>query len=91
MNNLYDTLPKEDINEDEGIYTYGDSLAYQFYCGNWSASVKEMKDEGWTVSEFIEYLEHQASDYDDILSEMYNGHFRPSFWANLGAECAINY
>jgi len=91
MNNLYDTLPKEDINEDEGIYTYGDSLAYQFYCGNWSASVKEMKDEGWTVSKFIEYLEEQAEEFNASLADIYGGHFSASFWANLGAERAINY
>lgn len=40
---LYQKL--EEIDEQEGLYTEGDALLFQFYCGNWSASVQRNHDQ----------------------------------------------
>ena len=42
MTTAYTALEAEYINEDEMIYTIGDSILFQFYCGNYTDSIKEM-------------------------------------------------
>ena len=54
MNKLFNNLPKDEVNEEEAIYTVGDSLLYQFYCGNWSASVKEMTDNNYSTIDILD-------------------------------------
>ena len=39
LNYLNRALPKDEVNEDESLYTEGDCVLYQFYCGNWSQTL----------------------------------------------------
>lgn len=74
-------LSQDYIDKDEGLYTEGESLVYQFYCGNWSASVQVMKDR------FIEW--HELLDFIDS-HEIWKAeleihkHFGHEFWGELG-------
>lgn len=74
-------LPQDEINHDEMIFTYGDSLIHQFYNGNWSASVQEMKDHFIWWNELLEYMqEHEVCN--SLL--VHNDHFDHAFWGELG-------
>ena len=81
-NILFNTLPKDEQTPEESIYTIGDSLLNQFYCGNWSSSIKEMKEKNISCAELIEYLEHLESE----LGDCYGNHFDRSFFGSLGDE-----
>ncbi len=82
---LYKALPKDEQDEAEGIYTYGASLAYQFYCGNFSSSAEEMNTHLVSPFDLIDYLEDQAEEmgFEDKLNSIYGGHFSNAFWAEL--------
>ena len=77
---LYKDL--KEIDEQEGLYTEGDSLLFQFYCGNWSASVQRMKDNFIEWRDLLDYLEEHEVWNDT------HGHFDRSFWGELGAALA---
>jgi len=77
---LYQKL--EEIDEQEGLYTEGDSLLMQFYCGNWSASVQRMRDEFIRWEELLEYVDEHEEWNDQ------HGHFDRHFWGELGASLA---
>ena len=82
-NILFDALPEDEQTPEESIYTIGDSLLHQFVCGNWSSSVKEMKEKNISCAELIEYLEHLESELGDCE---YFLHFDRSFFGSLGDE-----
>ena len=81
MNKLFNNLPQDEVNEDEAIYTVGDSLLYQFYCGNWSASVKEMTDNNYSTTDLIKYI----NSLDDYVGGWLDW-FDRDFFAELGAS-----
>jgi len=81
MNKLFNNLPQDEVNEDEAIYTVGDSLLYQFYCGNWSASVKEMTDNNYSTTDLIKYI----NSLDDCVGGWLDW-FDRDFFAELGAS-----
>lgn len=84
FNRCFDSLDRELINEDEGIYTIGDDIAYSFVCGNYSQGIKELHDYCVSPSDFGEYLEEQSKEFGMPLSDMYYGHFDLSFLASIG-------
>ena len=88
-NVLYDEFPEEERQDNEE--TIGESLALQFYYGNWSASVKEMDELNVDAREFYEFLEASASDMDSSLSNdnYYGGHFDVLFFIDLAEHFAI--
>ena len=59
----------------------GDSLIYQFYCGNWSASVQEMKDHFIWWNELLDYM-NESEIWREFISN--NDHFDHAFWGELG-------
>ena len=77
---LYQKL--EEIDEQEGLYTEGDALLFQFYCGNWSASVQRMRDENVRWEELLDYVDEHEEWNDQ------HGHFDRHFWGELGASLA---
>ena len=89
LNYLTLELSEDEINDDEPFYTVGDSLINQFYCGNWSNSIKEMQDNYVQWSDLLEYMQDH-----EIWSEFLNNpkvdesYFDHSFWAELGFELA---
>ena len=74
-------LPQDEINYDEMIFTNGDSLIFQFYCGNWSASVQEMKDHFIWWNELLDYM-NESETWGEFISN--NDHFDNAFWGELG-------
>ena len=81
------------MNEDEMIYTVGDSLAYQFYCGNFSFSADQMIEDNISVNEFLEWLEDKAEelDYEDKLNTLYGGHFSNGFWLERKSSKVLKF
>ena len=77
---LYQKL--EEIDEHEGLYTEGDALLMQFYCGNWSASVQRMRDENIRWEELLEYTDEHEEWNDQ------HGHFDRHFWGTLAESLA---
>ena len=89
MKTLFNNLPVEEQDEDESIFTYGDEIAYQFYCGNFTDAVGMLREMNMRAKDFLEYLENRAEDfgYNNICNdEFYNNHFSPEFWIALGSE-----
>ena len=84
MNKLFNNLPKEDQDETELIYTVGDSLLMQFYCGNWSASVKEMTNNFYSCENLLEYIKHLEETEGCIGGWL--DWFDRDFFAELGAS-----
>ena len=86
---LYQKVKPEDFNEDEQIHTEGDALLFQFYCGNWSASVQRMRDENVTWRDLLQYIEEGELDspVEDLLSHSH-GHFDRAFWGELADTLA---
>ena len=84
MKDLYTEL--NEINEDEGIYTYGDDIADTFMNGNFSSGVEQMQEINCRAKDLADYLEEKAESYGCKLEDMYYGHFSPDFWIALGSE-----
>lgn len=85
---LYKKLDDEDLNEDEQLYTEGDALLYQFYCGNWSASVQRMRDENVSWRDLLHYIEDDEDSPDVDLWAHSHGHFDRAFWGELADTLA---
>lgn len=87
-NPCFEQLPEDEQNEDEGIFTVGDSLAHQFYCGNWSHTVKEMKDTHISCVDFAEWL----YDFEASMGQPceFTKWFDRRFFAQLGSEVRYN-
>lgn len=83
---LITMLPKEEQDEDEQIFTIGESIASQFYYGNWNYAVEEMKTYNVTAKEFYLYLEAMAEKIEGTLSDLYRGHFDTMFFMELQKE-----
>jgi len=83
MNILYNELDELETDEHESIFFVGDSLMYQFYCGNWSASIKEMKEKNISCLELIEYIENQEDEMGDCDFFKW---FDRKFFAELGRQ-----
>jgi hypothetical protein len=81
-NRLYQDLPSEEQTPEESIYTVGDSLLMQFYCGNWSATVEEMTENNYTVKELSEYIKNQEEEFGCIGGWL--DWFDREFFAELG-------
>jgi hypothetical protein len=86
MKDLYTKSLRDAINEDEGVYTYGDDIADTFMNGNFSAGVKQLKELNCRARDLADYLEEKAEEYRCKLEDMYYGHFTPNFWIALGSE-----
>jgi len=80
MNILYNELKENEVTED-GEITKGDNLLNQFYCGNWSASVKEMIEQNISATDLINYIENEESQMGK--SEYLNS-FDRAFFVELG-------
>jgi hypothetical protein len=85
-NICFDQLPKDEQNEDESVYTLGDDLMYQFYCGNWSSTAKEMEDKNISCSEFCEYVTNMENELGKCD---FTEWFDRSFFAELGSQKGI--
>jgi len=87
MNKLFNYLDEEEQTPQEGIYTIGDSLLYQFYCGNWSATVKEMIENNYSSENLIDYIE----SIDDFSLDGWLSWFDRRFFVELGkSQVKIN-
>lgn len=84
MKTIYDALPEEYFNEDEGIYTIGDDILYTFFNGNFTQGVEDMRKNCISTEDLISYLEDKAEEYGMSIDEMYYGHFDRSFFSSLG-------
>jgi hypothetical protein len=80
-NICFNELPEDEKNEDEFVFTVGDDLMFQFYCGNWSTSAEEMKDKNISCKEFSEYVEHIENELGKCG---FTEWFDRSFFAELG-------
>lgn len=78
---LNDELSDDDYDGDVGLVTKGDTLINQFYNGNWSASVQEMKDHFIWWNELLDYMQDHEI-WSDFIKE--NDHFDHAFWGELG-------
>ena len=81
MKNILFDLLEEDEKTESWENAKGDNLMNQFYCGNWSASVKEMIEENISSMDLINFIEldegyHGKTDF--------NQWFDRSFFAELG-------
>ena len=83
---LITAMKKEDQDEQQEIITYGDSIASQFYFGNWSDGVKELEHYDVSAKEFFFYLEEMAEEIEGTLSDIWGGHFDTEFWMELQKE-----
>ena len=83
---LWNNLPLEDVNEDEGIYSYGDDIANSFYNGCFSLGVQQLQELGATAKDFAEFVNDKAEEYGVPVLEIFNGHFTFDFWIELGSE-----
>jgi len=83
MNKLYEELPRDERQEDEE--TVGDSIAMQFYYGNWSTSVEEMEELNISANDLHEYLKEKAFESSCTLSDehYYGGWFDTEFFMEL--------
>jgi hypothetical protein len=88
MNKCFEQLPEDEQNEDEGIFTVGAALAHQFFCGNWSSTIKEMKAENISCKDFVEWLE----DFEESVGGYceFTKWFGREFFAQLGREVRYN-
>ena len=82
MRDLYTQLPEEERTEEES--TIGESIALQFYYGNFSSGLDELRELSISSRDFLNYLEDLADDYGTNLDDLYGGHFSPDFWLTLG-------
>ena len=85
-NKLFDTLQDEEKTEEHEEYL-GDNLLGQFYCGNFSSSVKEMKQEQISCSNLIEFLDHIEEHYG---KNDFTEWFDRKFFAELGRLVNFN-
>ena len=92
MNNCLDVeLSKEEIKENQGAepeehFSFeGDSLVWQFFNGNWSASVQRMRDNNVSWRDLLSYMEEHEIWQEDLGT---GTHFDNAFWGELGAELA---
>ena len=84
MNNvLYEELEEEMRQEEEE--TIGESIAMQFYFGNWTDAVNKMEELNVSTGELCEFLEENAFDSGCTLSDdyYYGGCFTYSFFIEL--------
>ena len=89
MNNvLYELISEDEAQGEED--TVGESLAMQFYYGNYTDSVNKMVELDISTSELCDYLGEYASDMNMLLGDAYNygGCFTYSFWIELSADLA---
>ena len=80
---LSEALPDD---ENEWIYTHGDTIAYQFYYGDYEFALGILIDNKLLPREFLAYLCSQAEENEMSLHKLYNGHFSASFWLDLGVD-----
>ena len=84
-------LPEEEMNEYDGsspeeCFTHeGETLVWQFYNGNWSASVQRMRDHNVTWNELLTFMEEHEIWQEDLGT---GTHFDNAFWGELGSELA---
>ncbi len=86
MKTLWNNLPVEKQNEDEGIFTHGDDIATQFYYGNFTDAVGMLRELNASAKDFAEFIMDKAEEYGVLPLELYNGHFSFDFWIALGSE-----
>lgn len=84
MNNAYNELPADEINEDEMEYTIGDSILLQFYYGNFTDAINMMITNYVEPKDLFEYLEERAEEYGCGIDELYGNHFTMSFAGQVG-------
>jgi hypothetical protein len=80
-------LSQDEIDIDGGIHTEGESLVYQFYCGNWSPSVQVMKDRVIEWHELLDFIGLHEGWKAEL--EMHK-HFDHEFWGELGYALGKN-
>jgi len=80
-------LPQDEVNEDESLYTEGDCILYQFYCGNWSQTIRRCYDNGVYWQELEEFIVEKA---EELGMERYEsdffGWFDSKFFGEFGAS-----
>ncbi len=86
MNTVNTHLPLDEQNEDEQVITIGDDILIQFYYGNFTDAISMMIKEYISPVALAEYLEKKGEEYDTVPSELYNGHFTLSYFAEIGAS-----
>ena len=85
MEALNNILDAEFINEDEGIYTVGDSIATIFYHDDFRQGIKELESVNASTKDLLYYLENQAKEIGCNVNviDLYNGHFDTEFFICL--------
>ena len=78
---------ENDFNHDldNSYQTKGDSLVIQFYYGNWSASVQEMKDHYIRWDDLLDYIANHELWNEEGHSYL-DGHFDHAFFGELAFE-----
>lgn len=83
LRNLTDVLPMDEQNEDEGLITFGDDIALQFFYGNYTDACNMLWENNIRPNDFLRYIEEQAESWGFQAHELYNGQFSTRFWINL--------
>ena len=87
LNYLNRALPKDEVNEDESLYTEGDCVLYQFYCGNWSQTVRRCYDNGVYWQELETFISEKAEELGmERYQDDFFGWFDSKFFAEFGAN-----
>ena len=87
MDYLTSDLPKDEVNEDESLYTEGDCVLYQFYCGNFSQTIKRCFDNGVYWNDLENYISNKAHEYGMDRNEGdFFSWFDGSFFGEFGSQ-----
>ena len=84
----HESLKTEEFCFLENLQTEGDALLFQFYCGNWSASVQRMRDENVSWRDLLQYIEEGELESPDGDWSQSHGHFDRAFWGELADTLA---
>lgn len=87
MDYLTRALPEDEVNENEGLYTEGDCVLYQFYCGNWSQTVRRCFENGVYWQELETFIVEKAEELGMERNEGdFFGWFDGAFFGEFGSS-----
>ena len=87
MDYLTSDLPKDEVNEDESLYTEGDCVLFQFYCGNFSQTVQRCSDNGVYWNDLEDFISEKANEYGMDRNEGdFFSWFDGSFFGEFGSK-----
>lgn len=87
INYLYRDLPEDEVNEDESLYTEGDCVLHQFFCGNFSQTVQRCYDNGVYWNDLEQFIQEKAEEYGQGRYEgSFFSWFDGSFFGEFGSK-----